>query len=400
MAKLIVRLFLIALGIVLKAKTGIAQDSRAQLPGFLSRTSFSLNIGYINYPFTQAQLEPGFKAASIHIPHVAVNLAVLTYRFGKNISTQLIYMRPVSWVQYKNVNGDNVFHSVFLNILGLTVKAGLPVRGNLAIYGEAGPALFTRLGTLKGDSTILKKASYLTVLAGAGFEYSINSKWKARVGMLWSPANDKAKQPNTLFVSGGITYLMHPLPDEVVRKNSGSGYSFPHNLLQVGYTSDLAGYGVNKFFGEGAVPIFWTGDIKINRGISIQYQRNIFHGRKFFSVDWGTSIGFWDSKVNGEKFITLSVFPLFRFTLLHIQPFDFYFNYSAAGPSYISKVEIDKINSGKHFTFQDFMGIGIFAGKKRNINAEIKIQHYSNGNIFTVNPGLQIPLTFSAGYSF
>jgi hypothetical protein len=33
-------------------------------------------------------------------------------------------------------------------------------------------------------------------------------------------------------------------------------------------------------------------------------------------------------------------------------PFDSYFNYSATGPLYISKVPIDDKNTGKHFIFQ------------------------------------------------
>ncbi|HWJ25865.1 MAG TPA: acyloxyacyl hydrolase, partial [Flavisolibacter sp.] len=77
-----------------------------------------------------------------------------------------------------------------------------------------------------------------------------------------------------------------------------------------------------------------------------------------------------------------------------------YFNYSVAGPSYISKVVIDSSETGKHFTFQDFMGMGIFAGKNRHLNAEIKIQHYSNGNIFPRNAGVKVPLTFNLGYAF
>jgi len=398
--KKVSRVLTLLLIISLTASDIYAQDKRTQFPRFLSRTYFSLNIGYINYPFSEAQLEPGFKPASIHIPHVGVSLAVLCYRFDKNISGQLIYMRPVNWVQYKDVNGDNTFHSVFLNILGFTAKSGLSLTKDLSVYGEAGPALFTRLSTQKDDSVLLKGATYLTLLAGAGLEYTINNKWKVRAGTLWSPANDKAKQPHTIFVSGGITYTMHPLPEKIVQRNLNSGFIFPRNSIQAGYTTNAPGYGINRFFGEGAVPVFWTGDVRIRQGISVQYQRNIFHGRKIFSVDWGSSVSFWKTEKNNDAFITWSVFPLFRFTLLRFKPIDFYFDYSAAGPAYISKVILDDKNTGKHFTFQDFMGIGIFAGKKRNINAEIKIQHYSNGNIFTANPGLQVPLTFNAGFAW
>ena len=91
---------------------------------------------------------------------------------------------------------------------------------------------------------------------------------------------------------------------------------------------------------------------------------------------------------------------MLRFTVLRIKPMDLYFNYSAAGPSYISRLRIDDKESGKHFTFQDFMGMGVYAGKKRNLNLELSINHYSNGNIFPDNAGVKIPLTFNLGYSF
>lgn len=396
----IARIVLLISGLIFNAEKLNAQDKRTQFPGFLARTSFTLNIGYINYPFSQAQLEPGFVSTSIHIPHVAVNLAVLGYRFNKFTSAQLVYMRPVNWVQYKNVNGDHSFHSVFLNLLGATVKSNLDLNRRFSLYGEAGPALFTRLATQKDDSTILKGATYVTLLAGGGMEYMINDKWTLRAGMLWSPAKDKAKQPRTIFISGGITYSMHPLPESIVQRNLNSRYTFPNNLLQAAFTTNAAGYGVNRFFGEGAVPVFWTGDVRIRCGMSLQYQRNIFHGRKLFSFDWGSSIAFWKTERTKQDFFTASVFPVFRFTLVHAELIDFYFIYSAAGLAYISNVILDNKNTGKHFTFQDFMGIGLFAGKKKHLNAEIKIQHYSNGNIFTANPGLQIPLTFGAGYSF
>ena len=77
-----------------------------------------------------------------------------------------------------------------------------------------------------------------------------------------------------------------------------------------------------------------------------------------------------------------------------------YFVYSLAGPTYISKVVLDGLDTGRHFTFQDFMGIGWFAGANRNLNFGIKINHFSNGNIFTQNAGVKIPLTFSVGSAF
>jgi hypothetical protein len=108
----------------------------------------------------------------------------------------------------------------------------------------------------------------------------------------------------------------------------------------------------------------------------------------------------WRSKGNHDGFSTVSVYPLFRFTLLRTKPADFYVSYSLAGPTYISRLTLDDLDTGDHFTFQDFMGVGVFLGKNRHLTASMKINHYSNGNIFTHNAGIKIPLTFGLGYVF
>jgi hypothetical protein len=119
-----------------------------------------------------------------------------------------------------------------------------------------------------------------------------------------------------------------------------------------------------------------------------------------FSFDAGISAGYWKSKEKKEDVYTLSIFPTLRFTAIRSKHADIYLFYSVAGPSYISKTIVDEKDSGKHFTFQDFMGLGGFLGKEKKMNAEVSINHYSNGNIFVYNRGFKIPLTFTVGYTF
>jgi hypothetical protein len=171
-------------------------------------------------------------------------------------------------------------------------------------------------------------------------------------------------------------------------------------MIQAGYTTNALGYGVNNFVSKGAIPVFWSGAAQVEKGFSLNYQRNIFHTRKVFSLDWGAGVSYWQSRKNKEKFYTISLYPVFRFTVLRLKSADFYFNYSFGGPAFISKRIIEGMNTGEKFTFQDFMSIGFFTGKKRNLNAEVRIAHYSNGNIFPQNNGVMIPLTLSLGYSF
>ena len=160
---------------------------------------------------------------------------------------------------------------------------------------------------------------------------------------------------------------------------------------------DAFHYGANDLFSK-TLPLFWGGAAHLKQGISVHYQRNIFHARKVFSLDWGAGIGYWKSRKKQDEFFTLSVFPVLRFTAFRSKKTDLFFEYSVAGPSFISKTLIDNEKTGRHFTFHDFMGIGIFTGQKKNLNAGLRIAHFSNGNIFSDNNGVKVPLTFSLGY--
>ena len=377
----------------------LAQDNRAQYPSFLKNSYFGVNIGYINYAFSQKQLEPGYQAESVHIPHTAVRVILFGYRFNNYLSAQISYMRPVGWVQYKNVNGSRYIHEVGMNVAGMTIRSALPIAKKIAVISEAGLGVVTRSGFTIDNFVVVKDANFASLLLGAGVEYHLNRNWDLMVNTAWTPAYEKAEQPSTIFFSAGFNYTMRRLSRDKVERNANSGYIFPKNLLQVGFTTNALGYGVNNFVSK-KVHIFCGGDAEVERGISIQYQRNVFHGWKVFSLDFGTTFGWWESKENKDGFFTISLFPLFRFTAFRSKLTDLYFNYSLAGPAFISKAVIDEKKTGKKFTFQDFMGVGIFTGKKRKMNAEIRIAHYSNGNIFPKNDGVKIPLTFNLGYSF
>lgn len=386
---------------VMQHSTGIAQGGRTQYPGFLTNhTYFEANVGYINYNFSNSHLVSGHSAQSVNVPHVAVRLVLYGYQFNKYLAIQASYMRPVLWIQYKNVDGDNDSHSVTMNVTGLTMKSFLLQGKKLNGYLEAGLGHVTRTGFEINNETVLKSASYITFLGGAGVNYHLNEKWSLVGSGAWSPASPKRSQPATLFIAGGIRYNVRRLSAEKVEANKNTPYFFHKNLLQVGYTTNALGYGVNNFTSNKVFPIFWGGDVQVKSGVSIYYMRNFFHGRKVFSLDLGTSVSYWKSNIKKEGFYTLSVFPVLRFAFLHTKTTDLYFNYSVAGPSYISKVIIDETPTGKHFTFQDTMGIGMYAGKQRKLNAEIKIGHYSNGDLFPENNGVKVPLSLNLGYTF
>ena len=310
------------------------------------------------------------------------------------------YMRPVLWVRYHDINGAPYDLPVYMNFATIVGRPILPINKKFSIKGELGMAIVTRSGFDIDKVQVLNDANYVSASFGAGVFYHLNPKWELALQASFSPQNKNENQPATAFYSAGFKFNMHPLPQEVVEKNASGGYVFPHQMIQLGYSTNSLGYGTNKFVSKGAIPIFWGGDVQVESGFQLQYQRNIFHTKKIFSLDWGANVSYWKSNKERSDFYTISLFPLFRFTLIRSKPVDFYLNYSVAGPSYISRIEIDSLEIGKRFTFQDFMGIGSYIGKNRRVNVEVRIAHYSNGNLFPKNEGVMIPLTFNLGWTW
>lgn len=389
-----------------------AQDERAQIPSVLQKTYFEVNIGSIDYDFTQFQPEAGFSFQSLKVPHPAVRLVLFGYEFNKYLSAQLTYMRPVTWVKYKyktDATGAIGQRTIWMNVGGLTLKPQLPITERFSIYGEAGLGIITRSGFndyVTGE-TVISNANYATFLFGGGLKYNVSKSMALQLSTAYSPAQPSEKQPSTSFVAAGFSYKLQKVSEKKIAEAAEVGYIHPKHMLQIGYSSNVLGYGVNNFVSSDKFPIFWGGEAEVYQGVSLTYQRNIFHTARVFSLDWGVSTSYWQSKGKGtglsnpnkQDFFTLSVFPVARFTVLHTKPFDAYFYYSVAGPTYISKVMIDGENTGKHFTFQDNMGAGIYFGEKRNLNAEIMLGHYSNGNLFPNNDAVKVPLTLKVGYN-
>jgi hypothetical protein len=376
-----------------------SSDPRTQYPRLLQNSYISINVGAVDQPFSQAQLEPGFHASAIDVPRVDVRVMLIGHEFNRFVSAQGSYMRPLNYVSYASVRpGDVERHHVRVNFGAVTLKARVPVARRWSAYAEGGLGFTSRTGFSLGDTPVVADAHYASLLLGGGVEYRLTPSWDLAGGVTFSPGRDEVRQPHTLFVSSGFRYTVRPLPADRVDANRDASVIFPRRLVQVEYSSGT-GYGVNDFVSR-KVPIFWGGHAKVDFGIAPHYERNVFHTRRVFALDVGASAGFYKTRQNDERFVTLSVYPLFRFTFLRMRLADMYFAYSLAGPTYISKVILDDLNTGRHFTFQDFMGIGWFAGTNRNLAIGVKINHYSNGNIFTQNAGVKIPLTFSVGYAF
>ncbi len=375
-----------------------AQEYRTQYPFGLKNAYFGVNIGYINYPFSSAQLEPGFSTTGVKVPHTAVRLVLYGLPINEYLSARITYMRPVLWVEYKDINGVPGNRSVWMNVAGLTLEGRLPVTKKFSVAGEAGLGIITRNGFTQDSHVVVSNANYASWLFGGSLQYHVNKKWDLQINAAYTPANNKVKQPATSFVGAGFNYRLAPLPQERVERNAKSGYYFPKHFLLAGYTTNGIGYGVNNVVANKHFPIFWGGAVKLKQGFTLSYQRNIFHGGKVFAMDWAAKMGYWQSAGEGKGFFSASLNPVFRFHVLRSTSTDLFLEYSVAGPTFMSEPVLDGIKLGEKFTFYDFMGIGAFTGKNKQLYTGIRIGHFSNGNLFPYNDGVMIPLTFQLGY--
>ena len=145
-------------------------------------------------------------------------------------------------------------------------------------------------------------------------------------------------------------------------------------------------------------PLFWRASTHADQGFMLMYIHRITHTRQNFGANWGVDLGNWwhdkQHQMSGSAFFDFRFWP---FTTPLLAP---YLEYSVAGITLLSKQHFAGSDLGTNFLFQDFMGAGVRLGRHRNLELSLKLVHYSNGDIFTTNPGFDVPLVMMLGYAF
>ncbi|WP_087521705.1 acyloxyacyl hydrolase [Polaribacter sp. SA4-12] len=396
--------FFICLNLISQENT----NPKSQPSNFLSKSYYSINFGGIFYPFSNGNLIDGYSSESLSRNYFSGRM-LLGYKIQPNLAVQFGTIRPAAWFKYDNVNGIGYENSVWINAWSLSLKKNINLNKKLSIYGEAGIANVTRVGFSINEKVIYANAHYASLLYGFGFNYKLNEKWRLNLFGTFLPKSTKENQPSISQVSFGFEYHLNKLSKEVVEKHENNGHFFPKNMVQVSYGTSKIGFGANRFFGMSlkvgnfesfGVPVFWVGEVKAENSVSVTYQRLVFRTEKIFSLDWGVSVTAFNTEATNEQVLAFSIFPTMRFYFLRRKGFDMYANYSLIGPTLLTKGNLDNLNAGPKITYQDTMGLGIFFGKKRSYNAELRIMHYSNGNIFPQNAGVAVPIQFTLGKTF
>jgi len=375
---------------------------------FLSRAYYNFNLGYVSYKFSDTYFNRGYFSNGRKKNRFSGRF-LLGYKLSNSFALQFGVMRPAFWYEVKNVNGEVNKKSVWINLWSLSLKKNLQLSNRLGIYGELGIGNLTRVGFKFYEEVAYPDAHYATLVGGIGLQYKLSKKWDLLLNAMYLPESSKHNQPYVLQSTIGLQYNLKQIPRVEARNYRAANYFFPKRLIQIGYGSDGIGFFTNRFFSMNAkvgkvenfgLPIFWHGKSEAKNTLSVMYQKTAFRTEKLFSLDWGVSITGFQTVATNQNVLAVSIFPVLRFYLLRQKTFDFYVNYSIIGPAYLTKKDIDGLSTGPRITYQDFMGIGAFLGEKRAYNFDIKIMHYSNGNIFTDNAGVAIPLTFTVGKTF
>jgi hypothetical protein len=401
-------LFLLILLITFTSFSQDENESKTKLTNFLAKSYYSINLGGVFYPFSNDNLIDGYQTETFSRNWFSGRL-LLGHKLTDDLSLQFGTMRPASWFKYDNVNNIGYDRSVWVNAWSLSLKKDFKLYNNTSFYAEAGIANLTRFGFLIEDKEIYEDAHYGSLLYGFGVQHRLTDAWRLSLNGTFLPKSTKHNQPSISQVSLGFEYHLQQLDDKKAQEFASNDHFFPTNILQFSYGTSAIGFGVNRFFGMSlkvgsfesfGIPVFWVGEVKAKHAFSLTYQRLIFRTEKIFSLDWGASVTAFQSELTNENVFAFSIFPVLRFYLLRKKDFDFYTNYSIIGPTFLTKSNIDGLETGPKITYQDTMGFGVFFGKERKYNFELRIMHYSNGNIFTGNDGVAVPLQFTLGKTF
>ena len=385
------------------------KKSKTQPSEFLSNFYYSINFGGIFYPFSNDNLIDGYSTETFSRNYFSGKIG-FGYKIKENLALQFGVIRPAAWFKYNNINNIGYERSVWINAWYLSLKKNINLDKKLSVFGEIGIANVTRVGFSIDDSVIYPDTHFGSMLYGFGLNYKLNERWRLSLNGTFIPASKKDNQPSITQTSFGFEYHIQKIDDTLaLAYENDTRYFFPDNILQVSYGNSEIGFGANKFFSMNikvgdfesfGIPVFWLGDVRAKHSFSITYQRLAFRTQKLFSLDWGISGTVFQTEAQKETVFAFSIFPTLRFYLLRKKGFDMYTNYSVIGPTFLTKSNIDALGTGPKTTFQDTMGLGVFFGEKREYNFELRIIHYSNGNIFTENSGVAIPIQFTLGKTF
>lgn len=370
-------------------------DPNTEMPAIFNNSWIGVSMGYKKTYFTNSDVVPGFEPESIK-DGIAALRATIGHYFNPYLAMSISLLRGAHSNKFYYPNET---YSVSESLFALTLRPTLPLNANLALFLEGGAGFISRKGFDKLSVQVVNDNDIFTGVLGGGIYFNLPYNIFLDLETEYSPRIQSQKQPAIFYVGFGFNYLLKDTHSHIQHDKQ---YWFPQHVLQLDYVNENIFYAdVARYFTPPkSIPVFFDGHIKVGQGLALTYEKTVFHTYKNFSIEWGWSVSQWQSRNLHQDFYTVSIFPEIKVWIFRRPSFDFYFTYSLAGPSYISRVYIDNSDSGSNFTFQDFLGFGAFLGKSKRVALNLRIVHYSNGNSLPHNPGVCAPILVGLAVAF
>ena len=353
-----------------------------------------LEIAYANFNYNNSYLNPFYRATRFDYNSGVAFQLLLGHYFVPYFALQLGLMRPLIWTRMIGING--VFRyktSIWTNMLHFDARGRLPLGAGFSLLGDVGVAVVSRHGAYDPGRPIITDRQTITPLVGGGVDYAITDRWYIGWRANYT-FQQSGKQPAIFYTGVNVDYHFGGGPSQ--DENASTKYNFPKQELEVGgFTSSVFNFPIAEH-----VPFFWSGKVKTSSALMLTYRRMFYHSEKYFSFDWGASAQRVVGSMNRQVIYGLTIYPDVRFWFLRCNWVDMYLTVSVAAPTYISRRFLGGRNLGAHFTFYDYAGLGAFLGTSKRVDIGLQVGHYSNGNIFPQNPGIEIPLTVHLGVAF
>ena len=393
---------LLAVGTVLaQAPLSPRERARADYP-FLSRCYAEVGLGMLDYN-ESGGLPEGY-VADRYSPNGFSGRLLLGAYLTDGLAVQYSTLRPAAWMKYHDVNGTTDDRTAFFNVWSLSLRQRLRLGPRLGLHLEAGLANVTRKGFGWTDGPVLPSRHYVTGIAGASLSYAVDPRWDLFAQAVTLPRHRDVR-PVQHYSAGARLHFRRLVPRA---ESLAGGAYFPERSLRIGYGTSAIGFAVNEFFSmqletpggtDVGLPIFWRGKVEARHTLQVGYERQVYRGRKVFALGWGASATAFQSE--GRTWVAgASVYPVLNFYFLRRRAVQPYVTWSVIGPTVLSEVDIDGVDTGPHITYQDFLGVGAHLGPRGRHNLEAKIEHYSNGNIFNRNAGVAVPVVLSYGWNW
>ena len=147
-------------------------------------------------------------------------------------------------------------------------------------------------------------------------------------------------------------------------------------------------------------PLMWNANLKVSRSVTAGFEHRIYAYKQWMEIYSGVSGNYMEAMgaVEKDQIGALSTYLMMRLYLFQTDAVKLYALYSPAGPTVLTEKKFATTEFSNQFVFQNQIGFGLSIGKDAETELFVKLYHYSNGDLFPVNGGIDVPILF--GFSF